>query len=766
MQDASTYRIKDPYLKSSLIHFIADCGVPAIAENKLSVSHLIKSSNIWGLFSPGILNPSIETVSFGPFDDKTTPPNARGTVLTCPEAYTAINNALPEAKNRMQSYFLKNYSAGVTTNLFAAVLNFNAKSGTYNPTPQEYLQQAGLINLLKGPVQKYMAASSKDASMLQAIAVNQAVNATETSWETSAEVFQQTFGYLYSMVQILIYAVAPILFLFAVFPGGMKILLKRYVILLAWFPFTFIMLAIANDLILAWTQSEIGNVFTNFSGLASDSQELISAKAAKMQEVGAYIVSIVPLLAWSILEGGQYAMSHIITHSGAEKWGNQAAETATSGNISLGNESFGNVNANKFNTASQVDIGAMPVSSNVMGGDSLLKANFGGQNAVLNGAPDMFSDRGHTGVQHADNMSQSANVDMGGSYTNSNGISDTANISEGIGNTTTTGGKMDLGISAAGSRASQALLGAAAGAGLAMSVGTANAVGMDMAQGKAMSEKAYQAGLDGNDAEKSQYQQESKGFFSEAIDKMESMPWYEKATIGAALGVAAVAAFGTGIGEAGLAAGAVGAAAEGGAAELGGTALGSAAVDAGVSDGLESSVISRTEGGMGIGRALKGGAIGSALGGLAKGVSGGIDESYRGDHSSRIDNQFSSRDGLSGDTKQGYSNTHRVDEQTSITHSESGDAQWSEPNEDFYNAMGYGSGGTTPVSSLESANKSFSHGKYNIQQASGQTQDKISGLSQRGKSLTSGVKESIQNRDGINQIPRSNQQVKAGSYRV
>ena len=50
------------------------------------------------------------------------------------------------------------------------------------------------LNLLKGPVQQYMAAKSQSSALMQSLSVSQAVEATELNWVTSAQVFAKTMG--------------------------------------------------------------------------------------------------------------------------------------------------------------------------------------------------------------------------------------------------------------------------------------------------------------------------------------------------------------------------------------------------------------------------------------------------------------------------------------------------------------------------------------------------------------------------------------------
>lgn len=774
LQDASTYELQDPYLRSSLIHFMADCGVPMIANGRLPLKVLFGSGNIWSLFSAQAVNPALETVYYG----SEAAPIPYGDVLTCPAVYQKIDASFPAAQKQMLAQLSPTLTAGITSELFQSVLQYHVNNTTYSPSAGDYLQQAALIGLLNGSVQRYLVGRSGNSALLHNLAVEQATRATELNWQTTAQVFARTFGYLYTVIQLLVYAVAPILCLLAVFPNGMKTLGKRYVMLLAWFPLTFMMLAITNDLIVSWTHNELGNVFGSFGGLARTSQALITLKAAKLQAVGAYIVSLVPLLSWAILQGGQYAISQIITHSGAQTFGHQAGQVAASGNMSLDNQQYSNTSANKSNFVKQVDIGAVPVTSNISGGSGLNRAHFGGATSSRSGQLDAIQFSQHLQTQASVSGGDSRQTDNGGSLNTGGGFSDQANVNQSVSNATETRIGGGLRLQGLKKESVDAMLKAASGSGIPLNETTANAVAEDLAEGKIASEEAVKAAAKGDTQQATQLKAETQNFYQRAMEKIKNAPWYEKAAAGAIIGAGMVALFGSGVGEAAT----LGFA----AAESSGAALGAAAAEEGLSAeviaGVNSSAQTVAASGVAAGvggiasklsplksgaqKIAASGAVSGVLQSLLGGLSGEITESYYGTHGTNLDTGYSAKSHKNAENREGYSNNQRVDQNQQISSSTAYSETYQVPGEAYYRALNIQSSDAISLSPIEKAKQQIEKMNFDMAAASLQVQEKIANEQAAAKTWEGDVRESIKDRGGINQLPRTEQQKKAGDYYV
>ncbi len=763
MEDATNYQIKDSYLHASMIHFVVDCVVPAMANGSLTMTQLINSNNIWGLFTPSILNPSLMTINFGTDEA----PIPAGNVLTCPESYEAINQILPKAQEKMIASLSKNMMAGLSASLFQDSLEYNVKGTLYNPKPGDYLQQAAILNLLKGPVHEYMADKSQSAILMQSLAVSQAVAATESSWITTAEVFAKTMGYIYSALQMLVFAISPILMLFVVFPGAGMVLAKRYFTLLAWFPMTFIMLAICNDLILSWTHNELSTIFNNYNGLVQGSQALITAKAVKMQAVGAFFVSVTPLISFGIVAGLQMPITSILSHSGALTFGSQAGDKSATGNESLDQQSYNNTSANKFNTTTNMDMGAAPIELSLAGGNSLLKGNFGGESALLNGAPDMLSQQTQTYTQHSQTTGTTYSTDQGGTLSNDSGFYDSAGVGQHAANSvgTSISGGMNFNKSVAS--IGKAIKGAAMTAGIALPLAAIDSAATGLAYAKEMTDKAYQAGLAGDQSAKQQYQQQSESFMNQSIHALkqhwDEADWKTKAAIGGAglvISAGIIAAYGSGVGEVATVAGIAGASSTGGiaaaegSAALGGLALSEVATTEGIAAGVGSGLTQAA------GKAAKGGIIGGIIGGLTNGFNAGITERKDGSYDTRLNTDFGSRSSYSGQSRDSYGTSRRLDEQTNVSTSETSSSSFQLPSQHLNNALGMVNA-VPQHSSIERAANKYRSDHYQIEQSSDALQHKIQALKQQTRDFHTEAKKELADHSGINQLSETSLQKNA-----
>ena len=386
LMDGAQYSIQDPFLKNSLTYFIVDCVTPLINNGYLSSSQLLSSDNLWGLLDASHINPAIMTVYYHSDDS-----SFLGSVKTCRQAYELLNRDLQIAKPNFVTQWSKDITTGAAASLFQTVLTYTARQAQYAATPASYLQQAALLSILQGPSLSLMAMQTNSPLLMQRLSTEQAIRSAQTNWTTTAAVFQATFGYLYAALQVLVYAMAPIAMVLMVLPGLRILIMRRYLQLLAWFPVTLILLAVTNDILLYWSKQTLGQVWRSHGGLSVIGAPFISAKAANMTSVGAWLITLVPMIAWGLVAGFNLTMTALLNTTGIQALGSSAATQAVTGNIALDNQSYDNLNANKFSTTMKTDIGALPVTSYGSGSNIIEEDNLGGLSVLKNGISDMHA---------------------------------------------------------------------------------------------------------------------------------------------------------------------------------------------------------------------------------------------------------------------------------------------------------------------------------------------------------------------------------------
>ena len=386
LMDGAHYSIEDPSLKDSLTHFMVDCVTPLIGSGYLSTHQLLTSDNLWGLLEVSHINPAIMTVYYDHNE-----PSFLGLVVTCRHGYELLNRDLQVEKPNFVSKWGQDITTGAAASLFQTVLTYTARESHYAPTPASYLQQAAMLSIFQGPSLNLMAMQSHSPLLMQRLSMQQAIQSAQTSWTTTAAIFQATFGYLYAALQVLVYAMAPMVMALMVFPGLRVLIMKRYLQLLAWFPVTLILLAVTNDILVYWSAQTLSQVWRDHSGLSMVGAPFVSARAANMAAVGAWLMTLVPMIAWGLVAGFNIAMNNLLNSVGTQTLASSAATQMVTGNVALNNQAYDNLTANKFSSLMKTDIGAMPTSSYGAGTSINEEDNLGGLSVLKNSSHAMHS---------------------------------------------------------------------------------------------------------------------------------------------------------------------------------------------------------------------------------------------------------------------------------------------------------------------------------------------------------------------------------------
>jgi hypothetical protein len=381
--DGANFRILDPYLKNSMNHFVTDCMVPLIASNRFSSTDILMSQELWKLVGSQSINPSLMTVYYGTQNSPSSGNN--GLIVSCLEAYKQINTHLILlGDNAVENHFGNELTSGIAGSLFETILNYNAQNSAYKTTASGYLIQSALIDVMQTSAPSLMANLTNSSALLDSMHFQQAERSTTASWMMTARIFNATFGYLYSGMQVLIYALAPLLLILMLLPGNGLTVFVNYLQLLAWFPICMVLLAITNNILGSWTHQAIQPIWEQYHGNTVVGKAFISVQAAKMVEVGAWLNTLAPMLAWFLVSRTRIAMTDLIATANNNTFAQQAATGIVAGEVALGNQSYSNINANSFNSTLRTDMGALPVNMNMQGSAINASANLGGRSFLVN----------------------------------------------------------------------------------------------------------------------------------------------------------------------------------------------------------------------------------------------------------------------------------------------------------------------------------------------------------------------------------------------
>ncbi|KVP16796.1 hypothetical protein WJ84_00550 [Burkholderia ubonensis] len=368
LADASTARITDPNLASSLAYYVQDCFTLGVAKGALQASTLLTSTKFLDdiRFDSEVIY--VNTLLQAPVG---TPG-----VVTCKAAWGLINDAV-NAQGSMSADFLKDASAWSKTPAMT-VVNAAADSMAQWATNSgitdgaALVKQSAVLSAFRGAYSQ-AAAQTGNSDFLTGIAMSQATESQRTSWITGAEIFNKTMGYIFAIIQVFVYAITPLVLCAALVPGLGFALLKNFSQILLWLAIWQPMLAIVNFIVLSMQQADLGGILSNGAagyGFTLTNMGLVSEKTANLRAAASFVGTMVPALAWAMVKGS-VDFSRVIGSAVGENFAAGAANTMTTGNYSLNQASMDSFTSNKHSTAATGAWGGGYTNAGAVGSNSM-----------------------------------------------------------------------------------------------------------------------------------------------------------------------------------------------------------------------------------------------------------------------------------------------------------------------------------------------------------------------------------------------------------
>ncbi|MEQ1516588.1 MAG: conjugal transfer protein TraG N-terminal domain-containing protein [Usitatibacteraceae bacterium] len=330
--------IASPQLKTDLVNFVYNCTMYDLADNSINPNAFATSLDIWALM--GTTNPARFT-TFG---------TAPSTIGSCQTAYTYLNNQLPAEINRARSMLalemnpLRN-PASVTTALIDDQVqqsHFRYRIATGAQTATDLLRQNAMINIMRDSANVIGQKMNDPATVMLANAQAQAVASTNANFVSQGKLAEQALPMLRNVIEAIIYAVFPIMFIFFLTLQGPALIaaIKSFFLALIWvqlWPPLYAVLNYMGTMSSARTLEAAAN-FGGGAGLTLDTANSIYSGAISDQAVIGYMAISIPLFASALVFGmNKLGSLGAATFLGAAT---RATEAAGSGNISMGNQTM------------------------------------------------------------------------------------------------------------------------------------------------------------------------------------------------------------------------------------------------------------------------------------------------------------------------------------------------------------------------------------------------------------------------------------------
>lgn len=371
-------------LKDDIDKFIQNCTFYDVFDGTISNEQLLKSTDLATLIFTS--QQTRFTTYHSPADSTTT------VVDTCV-------NVGPILQARLAAEY-PNLSAQLRQLIFANLpVDFEGKLvNTYDyfmnvaRSAQDIVIHNMLANQVVESTKNFAIATGGDAKLLS-LALAQAVQEQKAQWYVVGDLAQKTIPVFRAILEGVFYGAFPFIFILMLTPLMGKVLQGYILVLLSlhlWFPLEaivnlFTSIKMREMLIATGNTGAYGplaiDTLSGFPYMYQLTQEMLSA--AWCFEI------VIPVLAYSLVRGGEYALTHAIGTftSMTQRAGMAGAHTAASGNVSLGNVGMGgvnwaNVSAHGHDISYRTNLGA---SMNVSSGGTWGPHGFSFRRATVDG---------------------------------------------------------------------------------------------------------------------------------------------------------------------------------------------------------------------------------------------------------------------------------------------------------------------------------------------------------------------------------------------
>ena len=334
-----------PETRALLDPFVEHCITPELLDDEGKLMELMNSTNLLATIGqPGWVNPSRFIL-------------ADGKPLYCDAALAKLKAHLTAKEIPAQEKLLFTKLSGSETALVEAALRKAIPEaqalllGT-SMAMNESLQHSMLMTAVPEGV---LRTAGKDGSPIAAsvqLSKSQGNMASEIAFRTMSEIASAFLPKLRNILEFIVIAAFPIVFLLVVAMGPSGgIVIRAYFTLFVWLMLWAPLAAVVNYLLVHIDANPMNRLVEQFGGVTMQSADLIRDLGASSQAMAGYLMLLIPVVSFMLARASEMSASSLASSVMAPAGSAAQAQSANlaMGNISGGNASLGNVSAGNTN---------------------------------------------------------------------------------------------------------------------------------------------------------------------------------------------------------------------------------------------------------------------------------------------------------------------------------------------------------------------------------------------------------------------------------
>jgi conjugal transfer mating pair stabilization protein TraG len=333
IQASRSVNIADPQLRTDLIAFVYNCTTYDLQDGTIDPATFAQSTDIWSLM--GSPNPARFSTYGNPVQ-----------VDTCPNVYTYLANRLPGEIARARAVLAFQMNPTLDPTVAQSLIDgqveqayYKARIATAAQSAGDLLRQNIMINLVQDTSSIVGQKINDPASLMIATSRANATASINSSFLTMGKIAEQALPLVRNVIEAIIYAVFPFVFLlFLLAQGrGLGLAIKSFVLSLVWiqlWPPLYAILNYVATLASAKNLEAAARMGATAQGLALETASTIYHGAISDQAVAGYMVISIPIIATAIIKGGEVAFQAVTGVGPIQSAVSGEAASTSKGNIS------------------------------------------------------------------------------------------------------------------------------------------------------------------------------------------------------------------------------------------------------------------------------------------------------------------------------------------------------------------------------------------------------------------------------------------------
>ena len=370
-------------LNSNLLEFYRECVVPEFATGYIVASDMAKSNDIWtylfGKTNPGRL------VTIRAVPGATPAADTYG----CDVAYTHLGTQMDYVNTQQMNAMGKRLYPGLPTAAANAAMQSAIQTSTnymlgISKNALDITKQTAMSNFMID-AQYMLPAQIGDAAGAAAnLAQAQAIRSTSESYKLMAKLAESTMPKIKNLVEIVQYAIFPIIMLLILMAGHKGgLVLKAYVMSLVWIQLWPPLYAVMH-LIMTIHSQELAAMTSGMGLSMAEYSQVNNAYISDEAIAGMIAATAIPMIASAIVKGGDVGAQAIGGMVAPTREASQVASSMASGSFSMGSASLGsqsadNLSMGQVNTSASLNQGRVSITNS-----DGVKHTHGGNSEIIN----------------------------------------------------------------------------------------------------------------------------------------------------------------------------------------------------------------------------------------------------------------------------------------------------------------------------------------------------------------------------------------------